>query len=82
MIAGVIQRSSPKWRMSENPHRFFSDTQSCTALGAAVRPAVMVRSLGTIKPEGTHKERSQIKRIALSLEVCTTTATETSSARR
>ena len=29
--------SSPKWRMSENPHRFFSDTRSCTALGVAVR---------------------------------------------
>ncbi len=33
---------------------------------------VMVRSLGTIKAEGTHKERSQ-KRITLALEVCTTT---------
>ena len=32
---------------------------------------VMARSLGTTKPEGTHKERSQ-KRIALALEVCTT----------
>ena len=31
----------------------------------------MARSLGTTKPEGTHKERSQ-KRIALALEVCTT----------
>ena len=43
----------------------FSDTRSCTALGAAVRP---VRAsdgafpVGTIKPEGMHKERSQ-KRI-------------------
>jgi hypothetical protein len=39
----------------------------------------MARSLGTIRPEGTHKERSQ-KRIALALEVCTTAVTETLSA--
>ena len=40
---------------------------------------VMARSLGTIRPEGTDKERSQ-KRIALALEVCTTAVTETLSA--
>ena len=73
--------SSPKWCISENRDRFFSDhgRARLSARQSVQCVPVMARSLGTIRPEGTHKERSQ-KRIALALEVCTTAVTETLSA--
>ena len=66
--------------MSEKSYRFFSDGGSVpTSARQSVHCVpVIVRALGPIEAEGTHKERPQT-RIALAQERYTSAATETSS---
>ena len=62
-------RSSPKWCISAKSYRFFADhgRVPIAARQSVHCVPVIVRALGDIKHEGTHKERFET-RIALALE--------------